>query len=76
MRLLKEVLHNQAVNIHGLTVSREAVRGIIVDLGAATIASHRRCPEPAGVFFERLWQYDQVVFDASVGSKCADQVEA
>ena len=27
-------------------------------------------------FFERLWQYDQVVFDASAGSKCADQVEA
>ena len=27
-------------------------------------------------FFERLWHYDQVVFDASAGSKCADQVEA
>jgi len=27
-------------------------------------------------FFERLWHYDQVVFDASTGSKCADQVEA
>ena len=30
----------------------------------------------ARTFFERLWQYDQVVFDASAGSKCADQVEA
>jgi SAM-dependent methyltransferase len=28
------------------------------------------------LFFERLWQYDQVVFDASTGSKCADKVEA
>jgi SAM-dependent methyltransferase len=27
-------------------------------------------------FFERLWQYDQVVFDASTGSRCAEQVEA
>ena len=27
-------------------------------------------------FFERLWWYDQVVFDASAGLKCADQVEA
>jgi hypothetical protein len=27
-------------------------------------------------FFERLWRYDQVVFDASAGSKCADKVEA
>jgi SAM-dependent methyltransferase len=27
-------------------------------------------------FFERLWWYDQVVFDASTGSKCADKVEA
>ena len=30
----------------------------------------------ARTFFERLWHYDQVVFDASAGSKCADQVEA
>jgi hypothetical protein len=30
----------------------------------------------ARTFFERLWQYDQVVFDASTGSKCADKVEA
>jgi SAM-dependent methyltransferase len=44
--------------------------------GAATIDSHHRRPDPAGVFFERLWHYDQVVFDASTGSKCADQVEA
>jgi hypothetical protein len=43
---------------------------------AATIDSHRRRPDPVGVFFERLWHYDQVVFDASAGSKCADQVEA
>jgi SAM-dependent methyltransferase len=28
------------------------------------------------LFFERLWQYDQVVFDASTGSKRADKVEA
>jgi SAM-dependent methyltransferase len=28
------------------------------------------------IFFERLWQYDQVVFDASTGSQCADKVEA
>ena len=32
--------------------------------------------DTARPFFERLWQYDQVVFDASAGSKCADQVEA
>jgi hypothetical protein len=103
MRLLKEVLHNQAVNIHGLTVSREAVRGIIVDQrrlqinqthtyrdlfmpisitekrlfdaidGARTIGdiAARALPSapeksPIGMartFFERLWWYDQVVFD-------------
>ena len=43
--------------------------------GAAPIDSHRRRPDPVGVFFERLWHYDQVVFDASAGLKCADQVE-
>ena len=31
MRLLREVLHNQVVNLHGRTVSREAVRGLILD---------------------------------------------
>jgi 8-oxo-dGTP diphosphatase len=31
MKLLKEVLHNEAVHINGRTVSREAVRGIIMD---------------------------------------------
>jgi hypothetical protein len=43
---------------------------------AATIDSHHRRPDPAGVFFERLWQYDQVVFDASAGLKYAPQEEA
>jgi SAM-dependent methyltransferase len=43
--------------------------------GAATIDNHRR-PDPLGVFFERLWHYDQVVFDASTGPRYADQVEA
>ena len=43
--------------------------------GAATIDSHRR-PDPVGVFFERLWHYDQVVFDASAGVKSAAQEEA
>ena len=31
MKLLKEVLHNKAINLHGRTVSREAVRGIIFE---------------------------------------------
>jgi hypothetical protein len=50
---------------------------------AATVDSHRRRPDPVGrrpdrvgVFFERLWHYDQVVFDASVGSEYAAQEEA
>ena len=43
---------------------------------AATMDSHRRRPDPAGVFFERLWHYDQVVFDASAGLKSAAQEEA
>jgi hypothetical protein len=43
--------------------------------GAATIDSRRR-PDPLGVFFERLWHYDQVVFDASAGLKSVAQEEA
>jgi len=31
MNLLKEILHNQAIDINGQTISREAVRAIIVD---------------------------------------------
>jgi SAM-dependent methyltransferase len=43
---------------------------------AATMDSHRCRPDPLGVFFERLWYYDQVVFDASAGLKSAAQEEA
>lgn len=31
MKLLKEVIHNEVVHIDGRTISREAVRGIIID---------------------------------------------
>ena len=31
MKLLKEVLHNEAVHVNGRTISREAVRSIIID---------------------------------------------
>ena len=31
MRLLNEVFHNNAVNVHGRTILREAARGIIID---------------------------------------------
>jgi len=39
-------------------------------------SSNKSQPDMGRTFFERLWQYDQVVFDASTASKCTDRVEA